>query len=752
VTFTLAFFRLANRTLPLARFSRYDEREEPSKGGARGRRRPAGAAPERGYYMSNYPWDAQQNSAENPGQMGVFGPLGMVPSANRPMTERPQVVPSRPLTDRPMASFGPASRPNLNEEVKRTLAATRERRQQRRRVIGILVFAHVLLLLAIAPGYLSPEILVAPLTFLSAAIVVDLLALAASRLFNNDTVAAYMLVIGGGLVVAAFTVFTALTPSADRAIQTGFISFLLIASILEAGLLLSPELTLGIAAIAAAVTAASVVLALVLSGESIDPRLSAATYQITVTPLVVQGMSGLIAWLLAVFIDESARDAQRSQEQKFALAQLDKTNMRIAQQQERINQSVHELQSAISRVLTGSYSTRVQVIDGELVDLMRSFNLLLNQVEGMLNSDQMRGDASDVIRQVMEIISRMTDGSGITPMSGQPPVNSPLNGVIVALGHVQAQYTQRLARLSQMAQGVVGAASQGVEGLNNITDEMSSVKQIAGTLVAAMNNMLPVARSAHQAAAQARAVIGDALPPDLRQTLDGPEPDRDLMVDGLDLGGEDLEGLGYDIIGATGEYAALDPLSADEAHIAPLTVKVDALDESGKDAESEGKSKGRRKRGAEAQAPQETPAAQPGSAPQQLVELYQLLGQLTKNLAQEYRALKVASRELGRLSRGLRAVEGGVVFGVGSLGATREAAEELQMAAGTGQSPNASGEPPAQQAPQSLQQEPPVVDQQASPESDTEPEGPATGSLNAADLLSPDLFDDSQARKDDTNS
>jgi hypothetical protein len=704
--------------------------------------------------MSKFPWDAQQNPAENPGQMGVFGPLGMVPSANRPMTERPQAVPSRPLTDRPMASYGPASRPNLNEEVKRTLAATRERRQQRRRVIGILVFAHVLLLLAIAPGYLSPQITIAPLTFLGIAIAVDLLALAASRLFNNDTVAAYMLVIGGGLVVAAFTVFTALTPSADRAIQTGFISFLLVPSILEAGILLSPELTLGIAAIAAAVTATSVILALALSGASIDPRVSAATYQVTVTPLVVQGMSGLIAWLLAVFIDESARDAQRSQEQKFALAQLDKTNMRIAQQQERINQSVHELQSAISRVLTGGYSTRVQVIDGELVDLMRSFNLLLNQVESLLNADQMRGDVSDLLRQIMEIISRMSDGSGITPMSGQPPVNSPLSGVIVALSHVQAQHTQRLARLSQMAQGVVGAASQGVEGLNNITGEMGSVKQIAGTLVAAMNNILPVARSAHQAAAQARAVIGDALPLDLRQTLDGPEPDRDLMVDGLDQGGEDLEGLGYDIIGATGEYAALDPLNADEAHIAPLTVKVDALDESGKDAESEGKSKGRRKRGAEAQAPQETPTVQAGSAPQQLVELYQLLGQLTKNLAQEYRSLKVASRELGRLSRGLRAVEGGVVFGVGSLGATREAAEQLQLTAGMGQTPTVAGAPPAPltQTSQSSRQEPPVLDQQISPENETEPEGPATGSLNAADLLSPDLFNDSQARKDDTNS
>src|SRR5262249_40419819 len=113
----------------------YHECEESAKGGARGRRRPAGAAPERGYHMSNFPWDAQQNPVEKPGQMGMFARLGMVPSTNRPMTERPQAVPSRPLTERPMASYGPASRPNLNEEVKRTLAATRERRQQRRRVI-----------------------------------------------------------------------------------------------------------------------------------------------------------------------------------------------------------------------------------------------------------------------------------------------------------------------------------------------------------------------------------------------------------------------------------------------------------------------------------------------------------------------------------------------------------------------------------------------------------------------------------------
>jgi methyl-accepting chemotaxis protein len=702
--------------------------------------------------MSNFSWDAQQNPAENPSQMGMFGPLGMVPSANRPITERPQVVPSRPLTDRPMTSFGPASRPNMNDEIRRTLAATRERRQQRRRIIGMLVLAHILVLLAVAPGYLSPQIMIAPLAFLGAAIVMDLLALAASRLFNNDTSAAYILVIGGGLVAVAFTVFTALTPSTDRVLQTGFASFLLVIPVLEAGLLLSPELTLVIAAIGAAVTAASVMLALALSGASLNPSAVAAIYQTTVTPLVVLGMGGLIAWLLAVFIEESARDAQRSQEQKIALAQLDATTIRIAQQQERINQSVRELQSAIGRVLTGGYSTRVQIIDGELADLMRSFNLLLNQFEAMLNSDQMRGDNSDFIRQILEIISRMPDGVGFPPILGQPPVNSPLNSVIVALGHVQAQYSQRLARLSQMAQGVVGAASHGAEGLSNITGEMTNVKQIAGALVNATNNMLPEVRSAHQAAAQARAVIGASLPEDLRQTLDGPEPDRDMSVDGLDVGGQELEGLGYDIIGATGEYSALEPPNGDEAHIAPLTVKVDALDESGKEAESEGKSKGRRKRGAEAQTAPETPAPNSGSAPQQLVDLYQLLGQLTKNLAQEYRSLRVASRELGRLSRGLRNIEGGVVFGVGSLDATREAAEDLQMTSGTGQGPVA-GEmraPHVDSTSQPSYQEP-VIEQQAAPESEAEPEGPATGSLNAADLLSPDLFTESMPpQQDDT--
>jgi hypothetical protein len=189
-----------------------------------------------------------------------------------------------------------------------------------------------------------------------------------------------------------------------------------------------------------------------------------------------------------------------------------------------------------------------------------------------------------------------------------------------------------------------------------------------------------------------------------------------------------------------------------------LTIKVDALGESGKDAESEGKSKGRRKRGAEAQAQQETPTSTSGSAPQQLVDLYQLLGQITKNLAEEYRSLRVASRELGRLSRGLRNVEGGVVFGVGALDATREAAEQLQLTAGMGQGTGSFGEPGAQQAPaseaaqttQTPYQEPPVLDQQAAPESEAEPEGPATGSLNAADLLAPDLFkEDTPPQQDD---
>ena len=253
--------------------------------------------------------------------------------------------------------------------------------------------------------------MVAPLTFLGVAIAVDLLALAASRLFNNDTAppnVGHRRWTGRG----GFTVFTALTPSADRVSRPDSSHSCCRFLSLKRDCSLSPELTLVIAAIGAAVTAASVMLALALSGASLDPQSVAAVYQTTVTPLVVLGMGGLIAWLLAVFIEESARDAQRSQEQKIALAQLDATTIRIAQQQERINQSVRELQSAIGRVLTGGYSTRVQIIDGELADLMRSFNLLLNQFEAMLNSDQMRGDNSDFIRQILEIISRMPDGSG----------------------------------------------------------------------------------------------------------------------------------------------------------------------------------------------------------------------------------------------------------------------------------------------------------------------------------------------------
>ena len=62
--------------------------------------------------------------------MGMFGPLSMVPSTNRPITERPQFNPSRPLTDRPigaLGSFGPGTRTNVNDEIKRTLAMTRKR-------------------------------------------------------------------------------------------------------------------------------------------------------------------------------------------------------------------------------------------------------------------------------------------------------------------------------------------------------------------------------------------------------------------------------------------------------------------------------------------------------------------------------------------------------------------------------------------------------------------------------------------------
>src|SRR5262249_45126192 len=101
------------------------------------------------------------------------------------------------------------SRPLL-QAIQHKLGADEERESQRRKLVSILIIAQLLLTLAVALGYVVPEVRLTLLPLLIAALVIYGIAFLMNRLLNNGTLATYILVFGGALVVTAQVAVAAL--------------------------------------------------------------------------------------------------------------------------------------------------------------------------------------------------------------------------------------------------------------------------------------------------------------------------------------------------------------------------------------------------------------------------------------------------------------------------------------------------------------------------------------------------------------
>jgi hypothetical protein len=565
----------------------------------------------------------------------------------------------------------PDQEASVGDEVLRTLVAASERPQQRRRLIHILVFAQFLLTLATIPGYVSPELQPTLLGVLAAALVVDLLAFITSRLFNNTVGAAYLLVFGGALVIAAQMLVQAL---AGNPLGTAQAALFFLAIILEASLLFAPEVALTTALVTGLLTIGALFLAFAIARTMPNSE----AYLLVVYTLGVLALASLIAWLIAQFLFESAAEAHKSQNLRFAQAQLAAANARAVQQQQRLEEGIRALQTTIARMLTGDYKARVAPVPGDLADLMRSFNLLLEHFQSQLELEPANASPAETIRQMLELISVIAEGGLYTP-SMEDYAGTPLGAVMQALVHLHTRSARRTVKIQELAGDVAGAVQTGLEGLTTTAADMTEATQLAGRLVSAINARLPIVKTAHEVVVRARHAMDALLPAEVRQAatdaiqrdLEGVSAQDVAHFLGLDLR-EDLEGL-PDILESelTGEFEALPARDGPDAAIPPLTVPLPVLTEETRKAARHGA----RARGAE-------------DAQAQLLELWLLLGQLGANLAQEYRTLRYLSRELSKLSRSVRSAEAGVVHGMASLDAARETLKQWQQIAGSNPTPN----------------------------------------------------------------
>ncbi len=639
------------------------------------------------------------------------------------------------------AGAPPERRLALSGLIHRTLLSVTEREQQRGRLVNVLILAQALLTLALAPGYIATLTLNPAIFIIGGALVMYLAALVFNRVFHRASTAAYILVIGGSVATAALAVTFALAASPLDAAQS---SLLFVAVILETGILFAPEVTLITASTVTAVSAFALLLALAFAHTTDKQQ----AYLLVVYTLGLQMLAGLIAWLLAQFIFESAVEIQRAQEMQFAQARLEALTTQVTDQQRQVEESIRALQSTLTQAIAGEYTVQADIAEGPLTPLAESLNLLLQRVAAATQAEQMQARIQAAALPLIDSITRMTDSGTPTPTSLPIMTNTPLDSLSVVLSQMQASVAQRLARMQRLVGDVVGALDHSQDGLTGASEAVQEAQRIAGALIATTETLLKAAHRQYGILVRMRRLLATVLPPEIAQL--SPEDGAHRETEELETP-DALLGLGRDLgignPGYTGEFTAIVSDEVAPAGIAPLTVPLPIVtpdtvlsDANAADDGAEGDKTGGEAPGAARSAT--------GDLLSELVEVWNLLTQASLEVAQLERSLSPLGRELGVQSRHLRTADANIAWFRQALDAVRSNAEQLQQIAG------ANVPPPNVADPLSFTPSRPLTPAGASRPLVREPADdagtlaelarpgaqadtpPAPGSLRAADLIS----------------
>lgn len=676
------------------------------------------------------------------------GPLGrsvMSGPLARSMTSGPLSQPLRgPLSQPQPGTLSQPNRLQLSALIEDRIRGKRVREGQRAWLVTTVTLAQALITLMIVPGYLFPTPNLPVLLTLGVALLFYLTAFIFNRVRHELRVAVYMLVGGGALATAALVFVTALLT--DNATHTAQATLLFLPLVLEAGLFLTPELTLYVASASAVVTASAILLALALGADSTS-QLSEA-YLVMVYSLGLDTFIGYLAWRLAQFIYETVKNAQADDDLRFAQARLSAAERQMSEQHRQLTQDVAAIQLAVSSALAHEYESHIEISDGDLAPLADSLNLLVKQLRSTNELERRLQDVDAQAVRMAEMAGRLATGDAPAPgMEGS--TDTALFAVRAALSQAHALSAQRQARLQEIAAEMTSLIG-GVRGeLADSGAASAQAQQIAGQLVALVAALNQTATRQNDLVAQARRGLALVLPPELTQDARADSsllepPARDLEATG------DLIGLGQDLgimNRYTSEFDVLTPLDQDAAGIPPMTpppmTPPPTLQALGSPSNASAES-------------MSEPAAEPGALPASLADVWLALGLLQQQTTEETRAVAGFVHDIGVLSRQVRLTSAGIDRAVAGIDSIEVGAEQVQQvtspSSGTGELVGGDLAAFARPAPPSAPRRAPQVTHPLDPESqlarELDAQAPAQeytpdvapGSLRVADLLGPEAF------------
>lgn len=575
---------------------------------------------------------------------------------------------TRGRPDESGASPRPAQRKlALSGLVQRALVTFKEREEQRRGLINILILAQALLVLASAPGYVGLPPSVPGAVVVGLALLAYLGAWLFNQVFHDVARAAYMLLIGGGAAVLALVFVLALS---GNFLAAGQASLLLLPIILEAGLLFAPETILIAAPTLVLLSAVALLLALALGPA--QPRRD--VYLQVVDVLGLQVVGALVAWVLAQFVYDTATEAQRTHEMQFAQARLAAQSGQAVERQRRLDEGLNGMRQVIAHAIQGDLDARASSPASELGPLAESLNTLLARMAALSQAEGSRQRTEGGAAPLIDVIGGLAEGTAGLP-GGPPPA-----------GQMRVNIGRRLGRVEALAAEVTGALAHTQEGLNSTALTATETLRTVGAALSAGDGMLVTAQREIDLIARIRRALAAALPGDVAGGTSGELPPRDAIAldpssaaallglgPDLGVGGPGMTGE-FDIVGILDGADGADTNGADsngafpEEMAAPAVAVERPADGEG-DASTRGAAKRRRK-------------AADAALAAQLAEMWGLLNQLAEESGRQERAAGTLTHELGLVNRHARGVDIGIAWARQALEAVRRNADKLHQVAG----------------------------------------------------------------------
>jgi methyl-accepting chemotaxis protein len=201
------------------------------------------------------------------------------------------------------------------------------------------------------------------------------------------------------------------------------------------------------------------------------------------------GLIVLVAARQGVTVLENERlllaESQRVEDLAVTTQIAEEQRQLVVERNQRLEQDIEALKEVHARIARGDYAARAPMTSNELLPIAGSLNLMLDRLAKLMREHTTHDKLDHAVQRVTEAAQGLAAGDDRAIARLTAPTNTPLDGLVIALGQLRTRIKELNAGLLQLEQA--RRASRELADITAqqgqfITNEGTALNGIAGTL------------------------------------------------------------------------------------------------------------------------------------------------------------------------------------------------------------------------------------------------------------------------------